>query len=338
MRNPLRALLRILPHQIRLRWLERSRRICHGVILMFHEVHDDDGYLRELGTGCTVSFLESVMVHLRRESWDVVTLDEALWRLEYGDPSRRFAALTFDDGYRDTLTRALPVLERHAAPFTVYIPAAAPTRELHSWWLGLRALFQKRDEITIPAMDATFECRDSESKVIAHNRANQWVHEDYLRAGQLDDTFRAYDISLASLNGAYLMDENELRTLARHPLVAIGAHTTSHLALKTLEAVAVRQEMTDGRLYLEDLLDRPILDFAYPYGACGDREFMLAAAAGFRTAVTTQYGPVFPAHRMIPHQLPRVGVTGTGMKLQRFAESMRRLRNLSIDDDPYSEF
>jgi peptidoglycan/xylan/chitin deacetylase (PgdA/CDA1 family) len=334
----LRALLRILPHQIRLRWLERSRRICHGVILMFHEVHDDERYLRELGAGCTVSFLESIIAHLRRDSWDVVTLDEALWRLEYGNPSRRFAVLTFDDGYRDTLTRALPVLERHAAPFTVYIPVEALTRELHSWWLGLRALFQTRDEIIITAMDATFECRDSESKVIAHNRAKQWVHEDYLRAGQLDDTFRAYDISLAALNGAYFMDESELSTLARHPLVAIGAHTTSHPALKTLAAASVRQEMMDSRLYLEHLLDRPVLDFAYPYGACGDREFMLAAAAGFRTAVTTQDGPVFAAHRMTPHQLPRVGVAGTVTKLHYFAESMRRLRNLSIDDYPYSEF
>jgi peptidoglycan/xylan/chitin deacetylase (PgdA/CDA1 family) len=295
---------------------------------MFHEVHDDAGHLRELKAGCTVSLLEAVIVHLRREQWDVVTIGEALSRLEDGNPRRRFAVLTFDDGYRDTLTRALPVLERHSAPFVVYIPAEAPTRELYSWWLGLRALFQKRDAITIPAMDATFECRDVESKIIAQDRVHQWVHEDYHRACQLDETFRAHQVSLAALNGAYFMNESELSTLARHPLVAIGAHSTSHSSLKGLETTAVRQEMQGSRVYLEHLLNRSVLDFAYPYGVSGDREFMLAAATGFRAAVTTRHGPVLPAHRMTPHQLPRVEVAGTVLEFHRFAERLRRLRTV----------
>ena len=41
-----------------------------------------------------------VIVELRNEGWEIVSLDDALCRFHSDDPSRRFAVLTFDDGYR----------------------------------------------------------------------------------------------------------------------------------------------------------------------------------------------------------------------------------------------
>jgi peptidoglycan/xylan/chitin deacetylase (PgdA/CDA1 family) len=332
----LRTKLRAFCEQIRAKWLEASARACRGVVLMFHEVHeDDDAYLRELKTGCTASFLESIILQLRRDRWDIVTLDEALWRLEHDDPSRRFAVLTFDDGYRDMLTRALAVLERYQAPFTAYVPTAAPTRKLYSWWLGLRALFQRHDRVAISGTEMLYECRANHEKIRCRAEVSSWVHADYRRVFQLQATLRAYDISLETLNDAYFLDEAELRTLARHPLVTIGAHTMSHAALGILDVEEARREMTGSRDYLERLLNRPIHHFAYPYGgllACGSREFALAGDLGFRTAVTTRDGPIFAAHRMTPHAMPRVGVSGTTAHFDFFAQSMRRLRNAAVDD------
>jgi hypothetical protein len=93
---------------------------------------------------------------------------------------------------------------------------------------------------------------------------NQWIQQDYSRISRLDETFRAYDISLRDLNVAHFMDEAELHTLARSPLVTIGGHTTSHPPLSYLDADGVQREMTDNCLYLEGLLDCPVQHFAYP--------------------------------------------------------------------------
>jgi peptidoglycan/xylan/chitin deacetylase (PgdA/CDA1 family) len=52
-------------------------------------------------------------------------------------------------------------------------------------------------------------------------------------------------------------------------------------------------------VYLEGILQAPIQHFAYPFGnaeACGPREAKIAAAAGFRSAVTTRCGSLFPEH------------------------------------------
>jgi peptidoglycan/xylan/chitin deacetylase (PgdA/CDA1 family) len=328
--------LRAGRHRIRSRWRESTGRACRGVVLMFHEVHaDDDAYSRELETGCTASFLEAIICELRRERWDIVGLDEALARLQHDDRSRRFAVLTFDDGYRDVRTRALAVLERQQAPFTVYVPAGAPTRELDAWWLGVRELFRRFDQVAVSGTDMRYACGDHVEKTKCRAALSAWIHEDYPRAVQLRETFRAYDICLETLNGDYFLDEAELRDLACHPLVTVGAHTMSHAALRTLDGAEARREMTGSRAYLESLLQRPVRHFAYPYGgplACGKREFDLARDLGFASAVTTRDRPVFAADRTRPHEIPRIGVSGTTAHLEYIARRLRELRYASAAD------
>jgi peptidoglycan/xylan/chitin deacetylase (PgdA/CDA1 family) len=55
----------------------------------------------------------------------VVTLDETLRTAA----NRRLAAITFDDGYRDNLTVALPLLERFQLPLTLFVAAGFVGRE-----------------------------------------------------------------------------------------------------------------------------------------------------------------------------------------------------------------
>jgi peptidoglycan/xylan/chitin deacetylase (PgdA/CDA1 family) len=280
-----------------------------GVILLLHEIQTDPA--SELLTGMPVSRLAAIVASLRSEGWDIVDLDEALHRLASDAESRPFAVLTFDDGFRDNLTRALPILERLQAPFTVYVPTGALTRELFAWWLGLRALFRANDEVAIDCMDLRFSCADLAGKVAALSQASRWVHRDYRRQFELAPTFTAYGISLESLAESYFLDREELRALARHHLVTIGAHTTSHRALSTLEPEEIRREMADNRAFLQQLLDREVRHFAYPYGdarSYGAREIALAGEGGFASAVTTEASPVFPAHRRCAQALPRVAV------------------------------
>lgn len=206
-----------------------------------------------------------------------------------------------------------PILERHGVPFTVYVPSGAVTRDLQSWWLGLRALFQDNDQVEIGCMGMRFESRDWQDKVMAFRRVSQWVHADYSRAALFGDTFRRYGVSLPALNEQYFLDENELRVLARSPQARIGAHTVSHPALSLLSAASVRHEFEDNRRYLESIVDAEVVDLAYPYGtpdSCAEREFALAAETGFRSAVTSQFGALRARDAQFPLALPRVACDG----------------------------
>jgi peptidoglycan/xylan/chitin deacetylase (PgdA/CDA1 family) len=279
-----------------------------GVILTFHEIHDDlEG---ELCTGCPAPVFEQLIVWLRGMGWDIVALDEVLNRL-HNPTQRRFAAITFDDGYRDNVNHALPILRRAQVPFTTYVPTGAITRELNAWWLGLRELFKLNEEVEIPFLDRTFVCRDLAGKRAALAAVTRWVHEDFTRASSLGDLFAKHRISLASLCDRYFIDEDELRSLASEPLATIGGHTVTHAALATLAEVDISREMAQNRAYLQERLNRGINHFAYPYGspaACGPREARLACEAGFRTAVTTAHRPLFTRDRLTQYTLPRINI------------------------------
>ena len=283
----------------------RTRFAARAAIILFHEIHRD--CQSELMTGTSVSLFEYSLSWLRQEGWSIVSLDECLEKLAGNDQSRRFVVLTFDDGYRDNVDVALPILERHNAPFMMYVPTGAPTRSMQSWWLGLRKLFLSRETVRIDALGRQFHCPDIRSKTSALIEVTQWVHQDYRRSVMLAPTFKQNGISLAALNDAYFLDERELEILARHPLASIGGHTTSHAALATLDAPSARAELADNRSYLENLLQLPVRHAAYPYGACGRREEHLAHEVGFQTAVTTQQDRLYD--RTVNYfALPRIGV------------------------------
>ena len=109
------------------------------------------------------------------------------------------------------------------------------------------------------------------------------------------------------------MSWDELKAFADDPLVTIGAHTITHCNLAKQTEATASFEMATSRMRIEAALQRPVLHLAYPYGdkiAAGQREFALAKAAGFKTAVTTRPGMIFPESAAHLTALQRVSLNG----------------------------
>jgi peptidoglycan/xylan/chitin deacetylase (PgdA/CDA1 family) len=280
-----------------------------GAILMFHEVQEDpDGELR---TGCSPGFLDALVRGLIAANWDIVTLEEALRRIRH-QTGNRFVVITFDDGYCDTFSHALPVLERYSVPFTVYVPTAAVTRELNAWWLGLRSIFKTHDVVRVDAMERTFVCSSLPAKVKALRQTIAWVAQDFSVLPMLRETFQTYRVSMNELVAHYCFDGETLKRLARSPLVTIGGHTSLHRPLALLDEQQMFGEIEDNRAFLEGMLDIKVNHLSYPYGtvqACGEREFAASLRLGFLSAVTAEKKKLHRGH-VQPHRLPRVDVTG----------------------------
>jgi peptidoglycan/xylan/chitin deacetylase (PgdA/CDA1 family) len=86
-----------------------------------------------------------------------------------------------------------------------------------------------------------------------------------------------------------LMDEAQVREwlAAGHDL---GSHTLTHPFLTRLPPAAAREEIAASKKKLEDRFGRAIEDFCYPYGDWNEAVRELVAAAGYRSACTTQPG------------------------------------------------
>ncbi len=63
--------------------------------------------------------------------------------------SAPFAVLTFDDGYRDQMVHAVPVLARHQAPFTLYVTPGFAERRARLWWVELEEAVRNADTVDV---------------------------------------------------------------------------------------------------------------------------------------------------------------------------------------------
>ena len=263
-------------------------------------------------------FFESVARSLRRSSLDLVSLDEMHRRMVEGDFSSRFACVTFDDGYRDTLQFAYPILKRYDIPFAVYIATSFPDRLGELWWLALEAVIARNDRVglTTNGEDRWYDCPTVEDKYALFDRVYWWLRrrttEDELRAF-VRNLCAVYHVDIAAFCGELCMTWDEIGKLAADPLVTIGAHTVNHFILKKVSDNTVRSEMDLSRSVIEAALGKRPQHFAYPVGdptSAGPREFRIAAELGFKTAVTTRPGVLFREHREHLMALPRISLNG----------------------------
>jgi peptidoglycan/xylan/chitin deacetylase (PgdA/CDA1 family) len=275
-----------------------------GTIFMLHSVVEDAESCPDEFIRCPVVGLEHTLSWLKDNGVRVVSLDEAIERLARSSTDK-FCVFTFDDGYIDNLTLALPVMERFDAPFTVYVTTGMVTGEIDAWWLGLAQLIRDRDHLEFPELDCHFDCKNQASKKRTFAAIDALVKSNSEALVALSTTLAENGIDCGALVRAEGLSADQVRRLAASPLVTIGAHGVRHIDLARASAAELEREMTASRRVLEQIIDREVMHFAYPFGACGQREAQIARSVGFRTAVTTQRGTLFPEHLGHLYALPR---------------------------------
>jgi peptidoglycan/xylan/chitin deacetylase (PgdA/CDA1 family) len=290
-----------------------------GAIFMLHHVrphrHGDFQPNRHLEV--TPQFLHEMLAHLRSRGVDIIGMEEVHQRLIERDFSRRFASFTFDDGYRDNRDFALPVMRQFDAPFTLYVTSDFAAGIGRLWWTALELVVAKANaiEVAIGGIPCRLDTATPAAKQVAFDRLHDWLRglpEHEMRREMSALCARA-GVDEAAICRELCMTWDELKSFSADPLVTIGAHSVSHCNLASLDEAAARDELTVGRTRIEAALQRSVVHLAYPYGdrsAAGAREFALAADAGYRTAVTTRPGMVFPESAGHLMALPRVSLNG----------------------------
>jgi peptidoglycan/xylan/chitin deacetylase (PgdA/CDA1 family) len=290
-----------------------------GVIFTLHHVRPDEpdafdpnGILR-----VTPEFLELVVRLVQDRGFDVLSLDDVHYRLFEGDLDRPFACFTFDDGYRDNYEYAYPIFREHGLPFAVYVTTDFADGRGDLWWLALERVIRETATIELK-MDGVWKryaCATPAEKTEVFQSIYWWLRRS--PEGEARHTVaelcRAYDVDVSRLCSDLAMTWNEIRELARDPLVTIGAHTRRHYAIAPLPLAEARMEIAESTRRIEAELDRPIRHFSFPYGdeqSAGERDFGLVRELGFKTAVTTRKQLLQARHSREMTGLPRVSLNG----------------------------
>ena len=297
-----------------------------GAILTLHHVRPSrrgpfqPNRLLEVSPG----FFAAVVRRLRRSGLDIVSLDEMYRRFVQRDFKRRFVCLTFDDGYRDLLQYAYPILKKHDVPFAVYVPTSFPDRIGEIWWVALERVIAGNDRIGlyVDGHERRFDVASADEKKNIYQQLYWWLRnlptEEELRTN-IRDLCARYGIDMKALCDELCMTWEDIAELSRDPLVTIGAHTVNHYMLKKTTERVARAEMEMSRAVIESAIGIRPNHLAYPVGdpaSAGPREFALAAELGFKTAVTTQPGVLFRENGKHLTALPRISLNGEYQQLR----------------------
>ena len=325
------------------RWLERLRLELSwftgraalrsrgaGAILRFARVRPRrrGGFQPLRAHEITPQFLDRAIRALKRWHYDFVGMDEVCRRAVTMQEPRRFVALTFDGAAKDLIDFAYPVLAHHAVPFTVYVPTAFPDGVGEAWWLGLEQVIARESRINLMMgeKEQRFVVTDQAEQQALYSYLESWLRS-LSRADvppPLADLCTRYRIDLAALSREASMDWEDLAKLAADPLVTIGSATVNYPVLASMKDAAARREMTMGKAVAEAAFGRDVSHFAFPFG---DRtsfrrsHVVMAAEAGFASAVSTIPGIVEAEGRTNLRALPRISWNGR-------VRSLRMLRVL----------
>jgi peptidoglycan/xylan/chitin deacetylase (PgdA/CDA1 family) len=276
-----------------------QRRQPRAVILMYHRV----ARVAEDPHGLCVSpehFAEHLQVLVR--GFEVIPLREIPSRAREGRLSRRSVAITFDDGYDDSLHTVRPLCDRYEAPATVFVTTGYLDGGREFWWDELEALTLGR-EVT-----AARELRVPLAGEVMNWPAGAQMRAIYetLHARLRPATREVRDRALATLaewrgvTRAVRADhrpltENECRRLSQSRFVEVQSHTVDHLWLAAHPAAVQAAQLRESRRRLEELTGRSITALAYPYGfrdAVAPATLALSREAGYSAACATVRGQV----------------------------------------------
>jgi peptidoglycan/xylan/chitin deacetylase (PgdA/CDA1 family) len=249
---------------------------------------------------------------------------------EMADPSAttQAVALTFDDGYRGLYDEALPILAKYKIPATVYLTAGAIESGVPAWYDKIFLTMLVYPKVTLEVQldePRRFLLNSSQARIAAAveivSKLRRVPNADRLACCvELEKQVTLPADGLADR----MLNWTQVREMQQNG-IEFGAHTMTHPAMSRLEPQEAERELLGSKQLIEERLQTPVQDFAYPFGQpwdCSPEVEQLIARCGFRSAVTTSWGINRTGANPFALRRPQIGQEGS---LSLYAFQMNQL-------------
>ncbi len=235
-----------------------------GIILGYHRVipADEAGSPYRMGMGADLFEAQIRWIASRHR---IVSMEEFLWwRASDRTPPDDLIILTFDDGYRDNLTQAAPLLKELGIPALFYVTSSGLTGRMPYWpeTLGQMLLMTRARSVTLdldPGSGArspvSYEIATPEDRTRSCLRMIESLRR--LPAARIVEAIETLaeplgvDPARAQERTPRLLGAGDIRALIADGF-AIGSHSVSHPYLPSEEAVVQRREIEESRRVIEE--------------------------------------------------------------------------------------
>ncbi len=261
-------------------------------VLLYHRILDREGLVRgdpNLISASPDGFAQQMQYLVRH--YTLISAEHLIRAVRQQTTLPPQAVLvTFDDGYRDFLVHAWPVLCRYKVPAILFVPTGFPGTGQAFWWDALYdAIFQTTKLKFMEPRVGTLPLRTP----LERWRAVRWLNRDLqrLKPAEIErvlDNLRA-ELEVPPPIPAPVLTWDELRHLVSKGLT-VAPHTRSHPALPTLTPQEMAEEIAGGYMDLLRELGHAYPLFSYPLGLFDQRVHSVLQANKILAAFTSTPG------------------------------------------------
>ena len=302
-----KRLVGILLHLTGVLWFWRFLHRHDITILMAHGVMDTEQPTSWIPLRPQLSrrTLDGTLRRLSRY-YRFVSLEDAVAMLAGKLPLQPYSmVMTFDDGYRNNFTHALPILRRHKVPASFFVTTGNLEERRPFWFDRLDYALQHAAvdgrQVKIEQKTIVLEARNRDSLQLSYKRFrdaakeavrpdHEMVHELEGLAAELEgESGKKLADVFADDDWSALPTWQELKNNLGSDVI-VGSHTVDHVRLALVDDKTCTEQLVRSKQTIEQQLGQPCRYLCYPSGSFTEQVAKHARECGYEAAVSTEEG------------------------------------------------
>jgi peptidoglycan/xylan/chitin deacetylase (PgdA/CDA1 family) len=258
---------------------------------LFHRVSDEAD---RLWPPMKVSLFKSVIAYIVKQ-YHVVKLEDYIMSDQLKGTKKKLATILFDDGYKDNIEYAVPVLDTYKCPASFYVVTDCIDKNIPAWTYIVDHLFQNTDAKEL-ILDMSFvspafqrnELKNELEKINFAGRLKPWMKS--LSNEERRQVLAHLEIAFADVSMPVdtMMNWNDLRQM-QSAGYTIGSHSASHPLLASVkDENELFGELKESGKRIESELGKFPVTISYPIGSYDDRVIAHSKQAGYKMGLAVK--------------------------------------------------
>ena len=211
-----------------------------------------------------------------------------------------YATIMFDDGYKDNIEYAAPILQKYNCKASFYVVTNCIEKNILTWTHLLEHSFQHTH---IKEIDLTFDFLPDDLKIKELNsKEERMAYAKKLKPFLKKISHEKRNLVLDKISATYadteppklMMDWEDLKKLKKSGHY-IGSHTVSHCMLGTMsDENEIRYELTTSARLIEEKLGHFPLTISYPVGSYNDTTKRISKEVGYKIGLAVKQNTYIP--------------------------------------------
>lgn len=257
-------------------------------LLIYHGITDNA--LTEINARFISTQLFEKQIIYFKQNFNVVTLSDYFNGASHS--TKLTMAITFDDGYLNNLTEALPILEKHEIPATFFITTVQQFDSNLLWADALDLYRYTTLKKTLEFKGIRYQ-KSKDEFVSKHGSLKQLLKQsDWEIKRQLVDLILKDNLFVKneSLKPYHkLLSENDIVQLSESNYAEIGSHALHHNCLTEIALNEAKDELVISKAYLEKITQKKVTNFAYPDGDYNQELIDCVESVGYKNQLVVDY-------------------------------------------------